>query len=53
VRAALEDGYISARQRRVLDSMIASMGIDPSVAQRMEEDSLAALTGQRPAVEEI
>ena len=53
VRAALEDGYISARQRRVLDSMIASMGIDPSVAQRMEEDSLAALTGQRPSVEEI
>ena len=41
------------RALRVLDSMIASMGIDPSVAQRMEEDSLAALTGQRPSVEEI
>ena len=53
VRAALEDGYISERQRRVLNSMIATMGIDPAVAQRMEEDSLAALTGQRPTVEEV
>ncbi len=53
VRAALEDGYISARQRRVLDSMIASMGIDPSVALRVEEDSLAAVTVQRPTVEEV
>ncbi len=53
VRAALEDGYISERQRRVLDSMIASMGIDPLVAQRVEEDTLATLTGQRPTVEEV
>lgn len=53
VRAALEDGHISERQRRVLDSMIASMGIDPSIAQRMEEDALAALSGDRPAVEGI
>jgi len=43
VRAALEDGLISKRQRRVLDSMVASMGIDKSVAQRIENDSLAAL----------
>ena len=53
VRAALEDGHISERQRRVLDSMIESMGIDPNVAQRMEEDTLAALSGQRSAVEGI
>lgn len=53
VRAALEDGYISERQRRVLDSMIASMGIDSRIAQRMEEDSLAALKGHRPTVEEV
>lgn len=53
VRAALEDGHISERQRRVLDSMIASMGIDPAVAERMEEDSLAALTGERPTVEGV
>jgi uncharacterized membrane protein YebE (DUF533 family) len=38
LRAALEDGHISERQRRVLRSMIASMGIDPAIAQRMEED---------------
>lgn len=53
VRAALEDGHISERQRRVLDSMIASMGIDPGVALRMEEDALAALSGDRPAVEGV
>ena len=51
LRAALEDGQISDRQRRVLDSMIESMGIDRNVAQRMEEDSLAALEGARPTVE--
>lgn len=28
----------------VLDSMIESMGIDPNVAQRMEDDTLAALS---------
>ena len=43
VRAALEDGHISKRQRRVLDSMIDSMGIDRSDAERMEQDVLAAL----------
>lgn len=53
IRAALEDGHISKRQRRVLDSMIESMGIDRSVAQRMEEDTLAALSGQRPAIEGV
>ncbi len=53
VRAALEDGHISARQRRVLDSMIESMGIDRNVAQRMEDDTLAALSGQRPTVEGV
>ncbi len=53
LRAALEDGHISKRQRRVLDSMIESMGIDRSVAQRMEEDTLAALSGQRPAIEGV
>jgi hypothetical protein len=43
VRAALEDGHISKRQRRVLNSMIESMGIDTSVAQRMEQDARGAL----------
>ena len=43
VQAALEDGHISNRQRRVLDSMIASMGLDAKVAERLENDSLAAL----------
>lgn len=43
VQAALEDGQISKRQRRVLDSMIQSMGIDTSVAERMENDARAAL----------
>ena len=53
IHAALEDGRISKRQRRVLDSMIESMGIDRSVAQRMEEDTLAALSGQRPTMEGV
>ena len=53
VRAALEDGHISKRQRRVLDSMIESMGIDRNVAQRMEDDTLAALSNQRPVVEGV
>jgi len=38
VRAALEDGVISERQRRVLDSMIESMQIDRGVAERLEQD---------------
>jgi hypothetical protein len=41
LRAALEDGHISQRQRRVLDSMIESLGIGRDVAQRMEQDALA------------
>ena len=53
VRAALEDGHISKRQRRVLDSMIESMGIDRNVAERMEEDTLAALSGDRAVVEGV
>ena len=53
VRAALEDGEISKRQRRVLDSMLESMGIDPNVAQRMEEDTLAAVSGRRAVVESV
>jgi len=44
LRAALEDGRISARQRRVLDSMVESMGINRSIAQRMEDDTLAAIS---------
>jgi hypothetical protein len=45
VQAALEDGHISDRQRRVLNSMIESMGIGASVAERLENDSLFALSG--------
>ena len=41
LQAALEDGHISQRQRRVLDSMVASMGIDAKVAQQLENDALA------------
>lgn len=53
IRAALEDGHISARQRRVLDSMVQSMGIDETVAKRMEDDALAALSGDGPVVEGV
>ena len=53
IRAALEDGHVSERQRRVLNSMIESMGIDRNVAQCMEDDALAAVSGQRPAVEGV
>lgn len=45
VRAALEDGHISDRQRRVLTSMIESMGIDAKVAEALENDARAALAG--------
>ncbi len=41
LQAALEDGHISQRQRRVLDSMIRSMGIDEKVAAQLESDALA------------
>ena len=41
--AALEDGHISTRQRRVLNSMVESMGIDTNVAERLENDALASL----------
>jgi len=53
LRAALEDGQVSARQRRVLDSMIESMGINRNIAQRMEADTLAAISNQQNSVEAI
>jgi hypothetical protein len=53
LRAALEDGHISPRQRRVLDSMLKSMGIDRNIAQRMEDDALTAVSGQHATVEAI
>lgn len=53
VHAALEDGRISNRQRRVLDSMIRSMGIDQETAQRVESDALAAVVGPRLSLEEV
>jgi hypothetical protein len=53
LRAALEDGQISDRQRRVLDSMIESLGIEGNLAQRMEQDLLAALSGRGQVVEHI
>ncbi len=40
VRAALENGEISNRERRVLDSMIESMGIDRGVAEQLERDAV-------------
>ena len=43
VQAALEDGRISDRQRRVLTSMIESMSIDAKVAERLENEARAAL----------
>jgi len=53
LRAALEDGHISARQRRVLDSMVKSMGIDQKIAQRMEHDALAVISSQQATVEAV
>jgi hypothetical protein len=43
VRAALEDGHISERQRRVLNSMIESMGIGAKDAETLESDAQAAM----------
>lgn len=45
VKTALEDGQILERERRVLDSMLETMGIDRAIAQRVEKDSLAAQVG--------
>jgi len=42
LHAAFEDGQISERQRRVLNSMIETLGIDRQTAQRMEDDLLAS-----------
>ena len=47
VQAALEDGRISKRQRRVLDSMIRSMGIDSQVAAKLESDARASYSAQQ------
>lgn len=44
LHAALEDGHISERQRRVLNSMVESMGIDTDVAKRLENDALTTLS---------
>jgi hypothetical protein len=44
VQAALEEGGISDRQRRVLDSLIASLGIDSQAAQQLENDARESLT---------
>ncbi len=45
LQAALEDGHISERQRRVLNSMMGSMGVDATVAERLENDIRAGLAG--------
>lgn len=42
VQAALEDGHISDRQRRVLDSMIGSISIDAKITDQLENDARAA-----------
>jgi uncharacterized membrane protein YebE (DUF533 family) len=43
IPAALEDGHISERQRRVLKSMMGSMGVDANVAQQLENDVRSGL----------
>lgn len=53
LHAAFEDGHISERQRRVLDSMINTMGIDRHTATRMEDDLRATHSGQEKSNEEI
>ena len=44
LRASLEDGTISKRQRKVLDNMITSMNLDAKVAQQIEMDMIAEAT---------
>jgi hypothetical protein len=39
VQAALGEGGVSDRQRRVLDSLISSLGIDAQAAQQLENDA--------------
>ncbi len=43
VQAALEEGGISERQRRVLDSLISSLDIDVQAAGQLERDARASL----------
>ena len=53
LHAAFDDGHISDRQRRVLDSMIDTMGIDRETAQRMEDDLMGSHSGSTRSNEEI
>lgn len=53
LHAAFEDGHISERQRRVLDSMIDAMGIDRETARRMEADLQVSKPGEKSRSEEI
>ena len=45
VQAAIEEGGISDRQRRVLDSLIGSLGIDSHAAQQTESDAASGRPG--------
>ena len=42
LQAALEQGGISDRERRMLDSLIGSLGIDAQAAEQLERDALSA-----------
>ena len=45
VRTALEDGPVSEQERRLLDSMIESLGIDRQTADRIESELLVGGNG--------
>jgi hypothetical protein len=42
LHATMEDGAVPPQKRPVLDSLIESLGIDPTVARRLEEDAVSA-----------
>lgn len=42
LHATIEDGAIPLGKRGTLDTLISSLGIDPAIARRLEDDALAA-----------
>ena len=42
LHAAMENGQVPAHKRATLDALVSSLGIDPLVARRLEEDAQAS-----------
>lgn len=47
LHASIDHGELPLHRRTVLDTLIESLGIDPAIARRLEEDALAKYTAVR------